>query len=407
MLNHTKQQSNELWLKAAVVGGLWASIEIIVGSFLHNTRLPFAGTILAVAGTILLIGFYQIWPHKGLIIRAGLITALMKSVSPSALILGPMTGIFAEALLVELVIRLLGSNLVSYLVAGIFSVASALFHKIISLLIVYGFDLVKVYVNLINFGLKQLRVKEAQPLEIFLVLLAVYVMAGMAAAWMGYMAGKRSLKMSAEDLKTPQESDFSRREFFPVDNQKNTSTALLFLHVLALPLGLFLLNFFEFYTGLIYVVVYTIAFGFRYQYAMRRLRKPVFWLQMVFILVLSTFFWNAGVSPFEPSIEGARVGFEMMVRALFVVVAFTSLSAELRNEKVRSFLYKAGMGQLYQAIGLAFSALPTMIALLPTSKQILRHPVRSLLRPMAMANHWLEIFKNKAVRPADGQENMS
>jgi hypothetical protein len=90
-----------------------------------------------------------------------------------------------------------------------------------------------------------------------------------------------------------------------------------------------------------------------------------------------------------------------------VVVAFTSLSAELRNEKVRSFLYKAGMGQLYQAIGLAFSALPTMIALLPTSKQILRHPVRSLLRPMAMANHWLEIFKNKAVRPADGQENMS
>ena len=37
----------QLWMKAAVVGGLWASIEIIIGSFLHNTRLPFAGSMLA------------------------------------------------------------------------------------------------------------------------------------------------------------------------------------------------------------------------------------------------------------------------------------------------------------------------------------------------------------------------
>jgi len=51
-----QEKLNELWMKAAVVGGLWASLEIIVGSFLHNTRLPFAGSILAFAGTIILIG---------------------------------------------------------------------------------------------------------------------------------------------------------------------------------------------------------------------------------------------------------------------------------------------------------------------------------------------------------------
>ena len=160
-----KTQS-DIWLKASVVGGLWASMEIIVGSFLHNTRMPFAGSILAFAGTILLIGFYQLWPQKGLIIRAGFITAIMKSVSPSAIILGPMTGIITEAALIELLIILFGNNIPSVAVAGILSLSSALFHKIISVIILYGFDVIKVYVNVINFALKQFGVSEANPKEI-------------------------------------------------------------------------------------------------------------------------------------------------------------------------------------------------------------------------------------------------
>ena len=29
------------WQKAAVIGSLWGSIEIILGSFLHNVNIPF------------------------------------------------------------------------------------------------------------------------------------------------------------------------------------------------------------------------------------------------------------------------------------------------------------------------------------------------------------------------------
>ena len=164
-------RQNDIWLKASVVGGLWASMEIIVGSFLHNTRLPFAGSILAFAGTILLIGFYQLWPQKGLIIRAGFITAIMKSVSPSAIILGPMTGIITEAALIELMLLIIGNNYPSVAVAGILSLSSALFHKIISVVILYGFDVIKVYVNVINFALKQFGIKEADPRQILIALL--------------------------------------------------------------------------------------------------------------------------------------------------------------------------------------------------------------------------------------------
>ena len=34
-----KKELDDLWVRAAVVGGLWASVEIIIGSFLHNARV--------------------------------------------------------------------------------------------------------------------------------------------------------------------------------------------------------------------------------------------------------------------------------------------------------------------------------------------------------------------------------
>ena len=100
------EKLSPVWMKAAIVGGLWASVEIIVGSFLHNLRIPFSGTFLTMQGIMILIAFYRLWPERGLIWRAGLICALMKSVSPSSVILGPMSGIFFEAILLETGIRL-------------------------------------------------------------------------------------------------------------------------------------------------------------------------------------------------------------------------------------------------------------------------------------------------------------
>ena len=170
-----KKELDDLWVRAAVVGGLWASVEIIIGSFLHNARVPMAGSMLAFAGTILLIGFYQLWPQKGLIIRAGFITAIMKSVSPSAFILGPMTGIMLEAVLLELMLWLFGNNLIGLMIAGVASVSSALMHKVINILIFYGFDLIQIYVNIVNFALKQFGIAEARPLEILLTLMLFYI----------------------------------------------------------------------------------------------------------------------------------------------------------------------------------------------------------------------------------------
>ena len=388
-------KQHDIWLKASVVGGLWASMEIIVGSFLHNTRLPFAGSILAFAGTILLIGFYQMWPQRGLIIRAGFITAIMKSVSPSAIILGPMTGIVTEAALVELIIILLGNNYPSVAVAGVLSLSSALFHKIISVIILYGFDVIKVYVNVINFALKQFGIKEADPKEILFALLAFYIVTGIVAGLAGLFLGKKALSLRSEIPKEVFEKGIKKEEFFDLSGEQKTSGLLLWIHIIAIPAGLFLFNFKGLLTGGIFSTAYVGLFGYYYRYSLRRLRKPIFWSQLIIIMLLSSLFWKTHGNGISLSMEAFWAGFEMTIRAIFIVVAFSALSVELRNEKVRDFLFKVGVGRFYQSVGMAFGALPQMILLLPTAKEIIKKPVASLLKPLIYADSWLEIFKKQ------------
>ncbi len=248
-----------VWLKAAVLGGLWASVEIIIGSFFHNLRLPFAGTILAANATILMIAFYQMWPEKGLIWRAGLIAALMKSISPSAIILGPMIGIMSEALIIELFIRFFGNNLISLSVAGALSVSSALIHKIVSLLILYGLNIVKIYVNIFHFFAKQLRLENANPWILVFIVLAVYVIFGIVSAVIGIRIGKKSVSSNV-GLSGFKAEDKKSNDILSTNPNQSFSLFLFFIHIIintywAIDFKLFFPDLFNnFCVGLFYIL---------------------------------------------------------------------------------------------------------------------------------------------------------
>ena len=139
-----------VWQRAAILGSLWASVEIIVGSFLHNLNLPFAGSVLAAFGVIVMTAGHRATPERGLIWRAALVCALMKSVSPSAVILGPMVGIVMEGLLLQSSVSLLGGNLAGYAIGGALAVSWSLVQKILSALIAFGPDVVRLYVEAVH-----------------------------------------------------------------------------------------------------------------------------------------------------------------------------------------------------------------------------------------------------------------
>ena len=119
---------------------------------------------------------------------------LMKSISPSAIIIGPMIGIFTEAVLLELFIFFFGKNLLGYMIGGAFAVFSTIIHKLVSLLILYGFDFIKILSDLYRFSVKQIDLENLKPSFLIMLIVVIYIILGMTAAAAGYIFGKRYLK---------------------------------------------------------------------------------------------------------------------------------------------------------------------------------------------------------------------
>lgn len=384
---------SSVWLKAAVVGGLWASIEIIIGSFFHNLRIPFAGSILAANGTILMIAFYQMWPVKGLIWRAGLIAALMKSISPSAVILGPMVGILSEAFIIEFFIRFFGNNIVSLSIAGSLSVSSALIHKVFSLLLLYGFNIVKIYVNIFHFFTKQIKIEETSPWILVFIAAIVYILMGIISAFVGLIIGS---KASNQEIR---KNEFSldqniNNNILIVNKDQQFSLLYFFFHIVIIPAGLILLNYTELLYSAIPIIGYTVFCLLKYKRSLRRLKKPFFWIQLFILTFLAGIFWNgfnSGNSIFD--LSGLVIGLEMNIRAIFVVIAFSSFGVELRNPIIKDYLFKKGFDKIYKALGLSFSALPVMIEAMPNPKYFLLHPFESFSNMMIHAREWLKVFE--------------
>lgn len=367
---------SEIWLKAAAMGSLWASFEIIIGSFLHNLRFPFAGTILSLASVSLIIAFIQVWRHKGLVWRAGLIAALLKSISPSAIILGPMIGIFSEALIIEFFILLLGRNLAGYMMGGAIAVFSALLHKIVSLLVTYGFDLIIIADEFYQFISRQIGYTEGDPDIIISIVVVIYMLAGAAGAVTGFMAGKKAQQLTVGQpmLSIPE----NQRSFFSNKKAKRSSPLMLLFHVICIPGCLYIINTLPLWYSFIPSLAYAGYCLYVYRASMRSFRKPSFWIWFMAISILAAVFWNGLTSGAIWEWEGLIVGLKMNVRAVVVLTGFAAISHELHNPIIRTVLYHNGFANIYHAVDLAFAVLPGMIDSLPGVKKILRSPVKAL-----------------------------
>ena len=150
---------SDKWIKASIIGTIWAAAEIVLGSFLHNLRVPFSGNVLTAIALVILISVSHKWREHGLYWRAGLICALMKAMSPSAIIFGPMIAIIAESLLLEASVRLFGRTFIGFIIGSMLAMSWNLFQKILNLVIFYGGKLVDLYSSLTDYAARELNLK--------------------------------------------------------------------------------------------------------------------------------------------------------------------------------------------------------------------------------------------------------
>ncbi len=363
---------SEKWIKASIAGTIWAASEIVLGSFLHNLKIPFSGNILTAIGIIILISISHIWREKGLFWRAGIICAIMKTMSPSAVIFGPMIAIFSESVLLEISTRLLGRNIAGYSLGAMLAMSWNLFHKIGSYILYYGANIIDVYTNLLKMAQKQLNIRTDIVWLPIIVLLVVYAAFGLLASVIGIKVGRKMLQQPSGETVTAQKGTTS--DLPKSAGQFNYSVLWLAADILLIIASFLILSFTEWYIWAPFITMISVIWALRYRRAMKQLLKPKFWIIFVVITLLTAFVFTAGGEG-DFWRTGLLTGISMNFRAVVIIMGFSALGTELYNPVIRSFFNRTAFRNLPLAVEISVESLPDFIAVIPDFKSFIKNPV--------------------------------
>ncbi len=362
-----------------MLGSLWAASEIVLGSFLHNLRVPFAGHFLTAIAVAVLVAGHRTWPQKGLLVRAGLIAAVMKSTSPSAVLFGPMVAIAMEGLAMEAGVRLLGGRLPGYALGGALAMSWTLAHKVGSLLLTYGTGVVPLYGEVVTWAERQVGPIPLGAWGPLAALAALNFVAGAAAAAAGARIGESSSTPLSRSRRGAEVATWRQRVGPTPGAGAEASLVALAAWVVALPAGMFAFTRVPLpVKAALAVVVVLIAFA-RYRRALRHLGRPGFWAGLSGLTLASGCVAGAlSTRPGASWLTGLEAGAGMSFHAVFVTISFAAMGVELAHPRVRSWAQGVAGGQPHRALQAAFSALPLAISSLPSGRELVRRPAALL-----------------------------
>jgi nucleoside-triphosphatase len=220
-----------------------------------------------------------------------------------------------------------------------------------------------------------------------------------ASSVLGFFIGRKAVKSPAENEQYGMISLNTGKKLFELGQGQKFLVKALFLHIFAVAVCLVLINSFSFELGFVFIALYVGFCIYHYKRSLRHLKRPLFWVQVVVLTMLATIFFNGFRSGNFFDQEGLMVGIKMNVRAILILVGFSAISVELRNPVVKSVLYRRGFSQLYLSVGLAFSALPSVVGQFAKPKQFLRKPFHTLSSVLLQANQMFVVFKQSMNKP--------
>ena len=367
---------SDKWIRASIIGTIWAAAEIVLGSFLHNLRVPFSGNMLTAIALVILIAVSYHWRQHGLYWRAGLICALMKAMSPSAIIFGPMIAIIMESVLLEVSVRLLGRTWLGFIIGSMLAMSWNLFQKVFNMIIFYGGNLVEIYSGITAWAEKQLSLKFDAFWAPLVLLLTIYALFGAVTAVAGIITGRRIASLPPEE--SLPEPAVIRTHKKKKNDSFDYSLAWLVADILMVAGMLVVVNTLTWVWWVIVVVPVVVIMALRYKRAMRQLSKPGFWITFVIITMLSAIVFTAFSHQKNSLLEAVLIGIQMNFRAVIIIVGFSALGTELYNPKIRALFSRTRFRQLPLALELSAASLPTMIADMPDLKTAVKKPVSIL-----------------------------
>jgi hypothetical protein len=176
----------------AVFGALWGALEISLGAVLKAMHLPLSGALLAAAGLTIALVARVFVPRRGATLFVGVVATILKLFSIGGVIVGPMIGIMAEALLAELVLSAFGRpRRLAFMLAGALGVAWTVAQPFVTGALLFGRDMLAVWLDLVNQATTLLGLPENTALLAALVLVLLHLLLGAAAGWLAWQAGQQ------------------------------------------------------------------------------------------------------------------------------------------------------------------------------------------------------------------------
>jgi len=130
-------------------------------------------------------------PRRGSVLAIGIITALLKMFSIGGIVITPMIGIFAESLIAELVLTMLGRpRRASFLAAGAMATLWPFFHPFLTQGILAGSGIFTIYQRTIQKGAQTLGLPATAILYVLAALIALHIVIGLAAGLLAWDAGR-------------------------------------------------------------------------------------------------------------------------------------------------------------------------------------------------------------------------
>ena len=185
------------WVYVGLFGALWGAAEMTLGSVLHLIFPPLAdtflvGLIMASIGCLIALCGRVFVPRRGSILVIGVITAILKAFSLGGVKIGPMVGILAESLLMELGLLLLpGISSAAFILAGVLALSWNFFHRFVMMRLLYGAGFLDVVTKMVRDGERLFGIGEGSLLLILALLLVVRMAAGATVGLLARILGSQ------------------------------------------------------------------------------------------------------------------------------------------------------------------------------------------------------------------------
>jgi hypothetical protein len=175
--------------------GLWAAIEVSLGTILSLSKVPFRGFILAAMATFFLIATRTLINKPRTSLYIATLVAVVKFIfSIGAGAFNSAIAIFIEGIIAEIIFSTLRLNLLSATIGGGFIVLYPFFHSLFAQTIIFGTDIFKIYNKiLLEFQFLFGRKSTFGVKEIIITFALLYFVFGTIVGTFSYYFSKKTL----------------------------------------------------------------------------------------------------------------------------------------------------------------------------------------------------------------------